>query len=248
MKKISTFFPAVKKSVVGQTREGMDIVEFRDETGALRQIMPAIAHNLETLTEQKRQVYGECCRILGVSTGLGVGRPKILETRKRDAAKRVSEMKVTEEYKERDVEDLLKSKFPELFDDSKSSAFKLSRLEVDEVWDEDAEVKELRSLLDRETSGPLRYIERSFCHVWGTDGSHIGWRTYDELSSTILNAFGYKLKKSTGYDLLKREKALTDSNDIQAFKKRPDIGAMLSKLTQAQSGLESMQTEPNMHL
>jgi len=101
MKKISTFFPAVKKSVVGQTREGMDIVEFRDETGALRQIMPAIAHNLETLTEQKRQVYGECCRILGVSTGLGVGRPKILETRKRDAAKRVSEMKVTEEYKER---------------------------------------------------------------------------------------------------------------------------------------------------
>jgi hypothetical protein len=99
----------------------------------------------------------------------------------------------------------------------------------------------LRSLLDRETSGPLRYIERSFCHVWGTDGSHIGWRTFDE----FLNAFGYKLKKSTGYDLLKREKALTDSNDIQAFKKRPDIGAMLSKLTQAQSSLESMQTEPN---
>jgi len=115
----------------------MDIVEFRDETGALRQIMPAIAHNLETLTEQKRQVYGECCRTLGFSTGLGAGRPKILETRKRDAAKRVSEMKVTEEYKERDVEDLLKSKFPELFDDSKSSAFKLSSLEVDEVWEEE---------------------------------------------------------------------------------------------------------------
>ena len=55
MKKISTFFPAVKKSVVGQTREGMDIVEFRDETGALRQIMPAIAHNLETLTKKVKK-------------------------------------------------------------------------------------------------------------------------------------------------------------------------------------------------
>ena len=206
--------------------------------------MPPIAHHLVAVPEQKREIYNYCCKLLGVSTEPGVGRPKLIETEKREAAKAICELKLTEKYKDRDTQDLLKTEFPRLFVDTEKDGTMLSASEAD-VLVEDEEAKELRSLLDRHSSEPLRFIERSFCHIWSANGSHSGWRSFTDLNASLSAAFGYELSSSTGYRLLASEKSLLEKNDVTALKTRPDISIMLAKVAEAKTSLASLVTEPS---
>ena len=248
MKKTQTlnaFFPTVKKVVTGQTDRGMNIIEFRDGNGELQQIMPPITHHLAAVPEQKREIYSQCCELLGVPTELGVGRPKQIEVEKIETAKTVCELNFTKKYKDSDTKDLLKSEFPHFFVEMKRDEKMLSTPISDDNLVEDEEANEIRALLDRHTSEPLRFIERSFCHIWSANGSHSGWRSFTDLNASLSAAFGYELSSSTGYRLLASEKSLLEKNDVTALKTRPDISIMLAKVAEAKTSLASLVTEPS---
>lgn len=124
----------------------------------------------------KTSCYRETCERLKVAPTCSIGRPTFHENKARKLANEiVHEVKRSNS----DIEAVLSSaQFKDRVEELKSvQSEKKPKAVIDAivvVADEDDEIEELKENIRRTSSVYAELMERSLCHAWGVDGSHIG--------------------------------------------------------------------------